>query len=100
MKGNRIDAYATRHKCGFEFGLFLGRIGAERSYILYDDDIADFIEYFFTDLAENLSNKHNVININKVLSKDFKIEAISYKGKYLEYIENKKIVSMLLMKMI
>lgn len=89
LKGNRIDAYATRHNVVFEFGLFLGRIGAERSYILYDDDIADFIEYFFTDLAENLSNKHNVININKVLSKDFKIEAISYKGKYLEYIENK-----------
>ena len=51
LKGNRIDAYATRHNVVFEFGLFLGRIGAERSYILYDDDIADFIEYFFTDLA-------------------------------------------------
>lgn len=89
LKGNRIVAHATRHNVVFEFGLFLGRIGAERSYILYDDDIADFIEYFFTDLAENLSNKHNVTNINKVLSKDFKIEAISYKGKYLEYIKNK-----------
>lgn len=78
-----IRALSVRHNVVFEFGLFLGRIGAERSFILYEDDIKDFIQFFFTDLAENMGE--NSLDNSKGR---FKIESHSYRGKYLKYLKS------------
>ena len=80
--GSLIEARSVRHNVVFEFGLFLGRIGAARSFILYEDSINDFIKFFFTDLAENIDN-----NAHDKFGGRFKIESHSYKGDYLKYLK-------------
>lgn len=82
--GSLIEAHSVRHNVVFEFGIFLGRIGAERSFILYEDIISDFINFFFTDLAENIQDNDDASESR------FKIESHSYKGNYLKYIESGK----------
>lgn len=82
-KGAMAEAYSTRHNVVFEFGLFLGRLGAERSFILYDDDVQDFVDYFFTDLKDDFS-----YDTGKKKKTRFKIESHSYKGRYLEYLKS------------
>lgn len=49
----------TRHNVVFEFGMFLGRIGAKKSFVLFDKRASDFVKLFFTDLAENLMDPFN-----------------------------------------
>lgn len=44
----------VRHNVVFEFGLFLGRLGASKSYIIKTDKTDMFINDFFTDLKENI----------------------------------------------
>lgn len=49
---NKLKGYGTRHNLVFEFGLFLGRIGPKKTFILADDSISAFINNFFTDLRD------------------------------------------------
>jgi len=42
----------TRHNVVFEFGLFLGRIGSKKTFIVADHNTKDFINNFFTDLKD------------------------------------------------
>ncbi len=83
--GEELKAYATRHNVVFEFGLFLGRLGAEKSFILYDDDVREFIDYFFTDLKENLDDQLPTGR----KARRFSIEAHSYRGRFLEHVKSK-----------
>lgn len=83
--GEPLKAYATRHNVVFEFGLFLGRLGAEKSFILYDDDVREFIDYFFTDLKENFDDQHPTGR----KARRFSIEAHSYRGRFLEHVKSK-----------
>ena len=78
-------ALVTRHNVVFEFGMFLGRIGAKRSFILYEEnkDTKDFIDLFFTDLKENLEDHKLEIN------EQFKIELYPYVGSYKDSVKNK-----------
>lgn len=78
-------ALVTRHNVVFEFGMFLGRIGVKRSFILFDEEVKQFIDLFFTDLKENLDDKDTKIEINT----DFNIELYPYKGNYTRYLKNK-----------
>lgn len=77
-------AQVTRHNVVFEFGMFLGRVGAKRSFILFDDKVKEFIDLFFTDLKENLDNKERKIEIND----KFRLELYEYQGNYQRYIES------------
>lgn len=45
-----LEGYGTRHNLVFEFGLFLGRIGPKKTFVIADDSVAHFIDNFFTDL--------------------------------------------------
>lgn len=85
-KGDARNAFAVRHNVVFEFGMFLGRIGVKRSFILFDKKVEGFINLFFTDLKEDIDSGKTVIEVNT----DFRIELYSYEGNYAEYIKNKK----------
>jgi len=74
-----LNAMATRHNVIFEFGWFLGRIGAKRSYILIDEATKPFIKNFFTDLVENMSDA-----VIDAASGEFKLELHWYKSNYQE----------------
>ncbi len=54
--GQARQARTTRHNVVFECGLFLGRLGAKKTFILFDESHKDFVEKFFTDLNENLND--------------------------------------------
>lgn len=84
MDGRAREAEATRHNVIFEFGMFLGRIGVKRSFILFDEETTPFVNLFFTDLKENLDDRNLHIEINK----DFCIELYPYKGNYKAYQKN------------
>jgi len=77
-------ASGTRHNVIFEFGMFMGRIGAKKTFILYDDKTDPFVKYFFTDLIENLKDTSAVPNNN------FRVELYAYKGDYESYIKSKR----------
>ncbi|MDR3714520.1 MAG: nucleotide-binding protein [Puia sp.] len=81
---NAIEAHVTRHNVVFEYGMFLGRIGAKKSFILFDEEVKDFIELFFTDLKENLDDTRTSMEIHD----DFRIELYPYKGHYEEYVRS------------
>ena len=72
----------TRHNVVFEFGMFLGRIGAKRSFILADRDVEEFIQFFFTDLKENLDDTEHEATRDR-----FRIEIYRYRGGFKEYVE-------------
>ncbi|MDG5490589.1 nucleotide-binding protein [Psychroserpens sp. SPM9] len=78
--GKYKKALATRHNVVFEFGLFLGRIGAKRSFILFDDNSKDFIEDFFTDLKENINDTEEITDDDVDNSNKFRLELYQYKG--------------------
>lgn len=80
---NARKANAARHNVVFEFGMFMGRIGAKKTYILYDNDTDAFVKLFFTDLIENLNDTKMEIN------DQFRIELFNYKGHYRNYINSK-----------
>ncbi len=52
-------ALGARHNVVFEFGMFLGRIGAKKTFVLFDEKVTDFTKLFFTDLAENLLDPYD-----------------------------------------
>lgn len=83
-EGKARTAHVTRHNVIFEFGMFLGRIGAKRSFILFDEKAEDFVNLFFTDLKENLDDKSLELEVNK----KFKIELHRYKGNYEAYLKD------------
>jgi len=74
--GEARKAFVTRHNVVFEFGMFLGRVGVKRSFILFDEATRDFVDLFFTDLKENLDDRATNIEVNA----DFRIELYPYKG--------------------
>ncbi len=78
--GKHKEALATRHNIVFEFGLFLGRIGAKRSFILFDDSSRDFIEDFFTDLKENIIDTNEISDDEVDSTNKFRLELYPYKG--------------------
>lgn len=51
---SKRNSKATRHNVVFEFGLFFGRLGADRSYILKTEKTDRFIQEFFTDLVDDI----------------------------------------------
>ncbi|MFT3932113.1 MAG: nucleotide-binding protein [Chitinophagaceae bacterium] len=77
-QGKDLAGKATRHNVVFEFGLFLGRIGSKKTYILYDDSLTDFIDQFFTDLQYHRDDpdKHFVL-------------LYPYKGQYQQWMQAK-----------
>lgn len=77
--GNALKGKAARHNVVFEFGLFLGRIGSKKTYILYDEDTKDFINYFFTDLQYHPDEPENHY-----------VSLYAYKGQYDEWIRSDK----------
>lgn len=81
----KVESKAVRHNVVFEFGLFLGRIGADRTFILYDQGIKSFIDYFFTDLQEDLTDE---AKSKFSMKSDFKIESHSFKGKFDDYLKS------------
>ena len=93
ISGKNKQAFATRHNVVFEFGLFLGRIGAKRSFILFDDDVRYFVDHFFTDLKENLSDTQNAEPSDKDPKNKFRIELYSYKGYYQNHLEEGGVAS-------
>ncbi len=58
----------VRHNIIFEFGLFLGKIGARNTFVLADQDTRSFIEHFFTDLKG--------------------VKNYEYQGNYRQWIDN------------
>jgi hypothetical protein len=84
-KNSARKALVTRHNVVFEFGMFLGRIGAKRSFILFEDndDTQAFIKLFFSDLKENLDDQKLEINNN------FRIELYPYSGSYKKAVKSK-----------
>lgn len=78
--GKYKEALATRHNIVFEFGLFLGRIGAKRSFILFDDDSLDFVNDFFTDLKENITDVKEIEDSKVESENKFRIELYPYIG--------------------
>ena len=87
LSGQDKKAYATRHNVVFEFGLFLGRVGVKRSFILFDDDVRSFVDHFFTDLKENLTDTKDLAKKTPASKSEFRIELYSYKGYYKEHLE-------------
>jgi len=84
--GELKTAYVTRHNVVFEFGMFLGKIGAKRCFILMEDKNTDpFINDFFSDLKENLDD--DKIDFNE----SFKIEIHKYEGNYNASLEDEKL---------
>ena len=81
--GTARNAMGARHNVVYEFGLFMGRIGAKKTFILFDEALEDFVRLFFTDLVENLND-----TAAKGKS-DFRIELHRYKGNYPQYLKNK-----------
>jgi hypothetical protein len=77
--GQQLKGKATRHNVVFEFGLFLGRIGSKKTYILYDEDTKDFIDYFFTDLQYHPDEPENHY-----------VSLYAYKGQYDEWVKSEK----------
>jgi hypothetical protein len=80
LQGNFKSAAATRHNVVFEFGLFLGRIGARKSFILFDRQVLDFVEHFFTDLKENLPDTGEQ---EEVSAAAFRLELYPYQSDYV-----------------
>ena len=81
--GTARNAMGARHNVVYEFGLFMGRIGAKKTFILFDEALEDFVRLFFTDLVEDLND-----TAAKGKS-DFRIELHRYKGNYPQYLKNK-----------
>lgn len=48
----KLVGEGVRHNIVFEFGMFLGKIGSKKTFVLADQDTRDFIENFFTDLKD------------------------------------------------
>ena len=49
----------SRHNVIFEFGMFLGRIGSKKTFVLFDKRATEFVKLFFTDLVENLLDPYD-----------------------------------------
>jgi len=60
-KGKEItpSTLGTRHNVVFEFGMFLGRIGTKKTFVLFDKKATDFIKLFFTDIVENVLDPYD-----------------------------------------
>lgn len=86
--GNLKSALATRHNVVFEFGLFLGRLGARRSFILFDNQVKGFVDHFFTDLKENLGDVERDLDSSITANQDFRLELYSYEGDYTSSLDN------------
>jgi hypothetical protein len=80
--GDFKNALATRHNVVFEFGLFLGRLGARKSFILFDNQVEDFVDHFFTDLKENLEDVEREVDPDWSVYHDFRLELYSYESNY------------------
>ncbi|HLO54432.1 MAG TPA: TIR domain-containing protein [Saprospiraceae bacterium] len=76
------NAMATKHNVIFEFGLFLGRLGAKNSVILYHEDVQDFIDLFFTDLKDTVGKEESD------LASHFKIIIETFNGNYAQYLKD------------
>ena len=71
-------AYSVRHNVIFEFGLFFGRLGLTRSFIIMTMESDTFIKELFTDLSEN-TDEFSLKNLNyKLQSYKFDINKIKY----------------------
>lgn len=82
--GKYKEALAVRHNVVFEFGLFLGRIGAKRTFILFDDNSSSFINNFFTDLKENITDVKDIKDQDVEENNKFRIELYSYKSTFID----------------
>lgn len=82
--GTARTALGTRHNVVYEFGLFMGRIGAKKTFILFDEAVEKFVTLFFSDLVENLNDT------TERGKSDFRIELYKYKGNYPQYLKNKE----------
>ena len=78
-RGSTLKGKGTRHNVVFEFGLFLGRIGSSRTYILYDEDTRSFIDHFLTDLQYHPDKPG-----------DHYIGLYAYKGQYAQWVKSRK----------
>ncbi|MCB0522492.1 MAG: nucleotide-binding protein [Lewinellaceae bacterium] len=78
-KGKKLKGTAARHNVVFEFGLFLGKIGAKKTFILYQDSDKRFFKKFFTDLDSRKLDDPN---------ENF-IRLYGYKGDYQGYKKTK-----------
>ncbi|AWV97671.1 TIR domain-containing protein [Arcticibacterium luteifluviistationis] len=78
------ESKGVKHNVIFEFGMFLGRLGAKRSIVLYHNgqEVRDFIELFFTDLKDDIGSP---INDTKITN-SFKLELYPFEGEYVDYI--------------
>lgn len=52
-------ALGTKYNVVFEFGMFLGRIGVRKTFVLFDKRATEFVKLFFTDITENLLDPYN-----------------------------------------
>lgn len=66
-------ARSVRHNVVFEFGLFFGRLGLSRSFIIKTENTDKFIYELFTDLNENI-NEFNEKSIG------FKLQTTQFKS--------------------
>ncbi len=77
-EGKLLREGGTRHNVVFEFGLFLGKIGAKKTYILFDESTKNFLQKFFTDLQDSAFTGENNF-----------IKFFSYPGRYQDWIDTK-----------